>query len=79
LSRSKSQKLPILSWREVVKKLAKLGFIVVPHKGSHIVLRREGKFIAIPRHKEIAPGTLLAIIRDPGLTKEEFLKLLDKR
>lgn len=79
MSKSKSQKLPILSWREVVKKLAKLGFMVVHQRGSHIVLHREEKFIAIPRHKEIAPGTLLAIIRDAGLTKEEFLKRLYKR
>jgi predicted RNA binding protein YcfA (HicA-like mRNA interferase family) len=31
----------------------------------------------IPRHKEIKPGTLLGIIEQAGLTKEEFIGLLD--
>lgn len=34
--------------------------------------------ITIPNHKEIAPGTLRAIIRQLGLTREEFLELLSK-
>lgn len=67
----------MLSWREVVKALGRLGFTVVHQRGSHIVLHRQGKFIAVPRHREIASGTLLAIIGDAGLTKEQFLQSLD--
>ncbi|MDG7036901.1 MAG: hypothetical protein JRM72_05920 [Nitrososphaerota archaeon] len=35
-----------------------------------------GKFTVVPRHREIAPGTLMKIIAEAGLTKEDFLKLL---
>jgi len=34
--------------------------------------------VAVPRHDEIRPGTLLEIIDQMGLTKEEFLEILDK-
>jgi predicted RNA binding protein YcfA (HicA-like mRNA interferase family) len=36
----------------------------------------DGKSFTVPRHSEIRPGTLLVIIEEAGLTKEEFLKLL---
>jgi len=42
-----------------------------------MVLRRDGKMVVVPRHEEIDRGTLSAIIVQAGLTKEEFLKLLD--
>ncbi|MEM3437872.1 MAG: type II toxin-antitoxin system HicA family toxin [Nitrososphaerales archaeon] len=65
-----------MSWREVTKALQKAGFIIVHQKGSHIILSKHGKFISVPRHEEIARGTLMSIIRDAGLTKEEFLRLI---
>jgi hypothetical protein len=34
--------------------------------------------VAVPRHDEIRPGTLLEIIHQMGLTREEFLETLDK-
>ncbi|MCP8307645.1 MAG: type II toxin-antitoxin system HicA family toxin [archaeon] len=74
--KSPSKKLPVLSWREVIKALQKAGFTIAHQKGSHIILSKHGKFIAVPKHEEIAKGTLMSIIRDAGLTKEEFLKLI---
>ena len=32
--------------------------------------------LTVPNHREIAKGTLLAIIKQAGLTREEFMKLL---
>ena len=62
----------------MVKALSKVGFQPVRQRGSHIVLESpDGKSFTVPRHSEIRRGTLLAIIEEAGLTKEEFLKLLD--
>jgi len=71
-------KLPVLSGREVVKALSKVGFYVKRRKGSHIILRCDKPFaqLTVPDHKELDRGTLRAIIRQAGLTVEEFLKLL---
>ena len=74
-------KLPILSGKEVVKALKKIGYEIDHQTGSHIILRHKNpphRRLTIPNHKEIARGTLRAIIRQAGLTREEFLKLLEK-
>ncbi len=74
------RKLPILSAKEVVKALSKIGYRFDHQKGSHIVLRREEpphRRIAIPNYDEIPRGTLRAIISEAGFTVEQFLDLLD--
>ena len=69
--------LPVLRWNDVVKALGRAGFRPVRQKGNHIMLEGPGgKFTVVPRHREIAPGTLMKIIAEAGLTKEDFLKLL---
>ena len=71
--------LPRLSGREVVGALSKIGFRVDRQKGSHMVLRQDvapHRRITVPDHREIAKGTLRAIIRQAGLTVEEFQDLL---
>ncbi|PIU59264.1 hypothetical protein COS86_05165 [Candidatus Bathyarchaeota archaeon CG07_land_8_20_14_0_80_47_9] len=72
-----SRKLPTLSWRKLLKALNKAGFKTVHQKGSHIFLTDGKHKITVPRHETIKKGTLLAIIQQAGLTKEELLKLLD--
>ncbi len=74
-------KLPILSGPEVIKLLSKVGFKPARQKGSHIILVKETggeskRALVVPNHKEIDPGTLLEIIRQAGLKREEFEKLL---
>ena len=69
-------KLPLLSWREVVKVLAKLGFRVARQKGNHLILIKNECIVPVPRHREIKRGLLMEIISEAGLTREEFLKLL---
>ena len=71
--------LPRVSGREVVKTLQKVGYEKDRQRGSHIVLRRTApphRRITAPDHKEVARGTLRAIIRQAGLTVDEFKALL---
>jgi predicted RNA binding protein YcfA (HicA-like mRNA interferase family) len=69
-------KLPLLSWREVVKALTRAGFRVARQKGSHIIIVKDDIAVPIPKHKEIKRGLLIEIISEAGLTKEEFLELI---
>ena len=71
-------KLPCLSGRECIQALAKAGFEKKRQQGSHVILRRDNPFaqLVVPDHKELDRGTLRAIIRQAGLSVEEFDKLL---
>jgi predicted RNA binding protein YcfA (HicA-like mRNA interferase family) len=71
-------KLPVVSGRECVKALEKAGFHVDRQKGSHIMLYRDDPaiLVVVPNHKELDRGTLKSIIRQAGLSDEEFAKLL---
>jgi predicted RNA binding protein YcfA (HicA-like mRNA interferase family) len=70
--------LPRISGRECVKALSKAGFYLKRQEGSHMVLRRDNPFgqLVVPDHKELDRGTLRAIIRQSGLSIDEFMKLL---
>jgi len=68
-------KLPLLSWRAVIKALRKAGFTVARQKGSHIILVKDECVLPVPKHAQIKRGLLMEIIAEAGLTKEEFLKL----
>ena len=69
-------KLKVLSVREVCKILQKHGFQEVRKRGSHIVMQKrlkEGTItVPVPDHKEIKRGTMMSIIRQSGIPKEEF-------
>jgi predicted RNA binding protein YcfA (HicA-like mRNA interferase family) len=64
----------------VVKALInKVGYEQDRQRGSHIILRKHHdprRRVTVPDHKEIAKGTLGAIIRETGLTVDEFKALL---
>jgi len=70
------------SYRDVVRILGKLGFRVVRQRGSHVVLKgfckEKKRTVVVPRHREIAVGTLRGILFQAGLTVEEFLKLAER-
>ncbi|MHB2148235.1 type II toxin-antitoxin system HicA family toxin [Calditrichota bacterium LG25] len=71
--------LPRISGREVVAVLSKIGYERDRQKGSHIVLRQIAyphRRVVVPDHHEMAKGTLRKIIKQAGLTIEEFKKLL---
>jgi len=72
-------RLPRLSGREVVNALREVGYELDHQRGSHMVLRNVApphRRLTIPDHKEVAKGTLRAIIRQAGLTVNEFTALL---
>jgi predicted RNA binding protein YcfA (HicA-like mRNA interferase family) len=71
-------KLPVISGRDCVKALERTGFYFKRQEGSHIILRRESPFaqVVVPDHRELDRGTLRSIIRQAGLTVEEFARLL---
>jgi len=70
----------VLSGHEVITALGKIGFQVRRQKGSHIILVNESskskRMVVVPNHKEIDTGTLVEIIRQSGLKREEFLALI---
>lgn len=72
-------KTPVVSWKDVVKVLNKLGYTVRRQSGSHIILHRTDptNSIPVPKHDELKTGTLLAIIKCTGLTKDKFMRLLE--
>jgi predicted RNA binding protein YcfA (HicA-like mRNA interferase family) len=70
--------LPQVSGRQCVAALAKGGFRFKRQNGSHIILRRDEPFaqVVVPDHKSIDRGTLRSILRQAGMTTEEFITLL---
>lgn len=70
--------LPITSAREVLRKLLRAGFKIVTQKGSHIKLRHAttGRVTNVPLHVgDFGRKLLTKIIKQAGLTIEEFIKL----
>jgi predicted RNA binding protein YcfA (HicA-like mRNA interferase family) len=68
------------SAKRVIKALSTLGFKIVRKRGSHVVLKHvDGRLTVVPVHagEEIGTGLLYKIIKDTGLSKEEFIKLLE--
>jgi predicted RNA binding protein YcfA (HicA-like mRNA interferase family) len=65
--------------RKIIKVLEKIGFKPVRQRGSHVILKHaDGRVTVVPVHKgeQIGRGLLSKIIKDAGLTKEEFLNIL---
>jgi predicted RNA binding protein YcfA (HicA-like mRNA interferase family) len=67
-------KLPTVSGMDVVKYLSRKGFYVSHRKGSHVVLRKGDRRVVVPLHNELKPGTLLAILKQAGISREEFME-----
>ena len=71
-------KLPLISGQRAVNIFTKIGYSVDHQTGSHIILRHKDpphRRLTIPNHKEISKGTLRAIIRQAGLSRDEFIEL----
>jgi predicted RNA binding protein YcfA (HicA-like mRNA interferase family) len=71
-------RLPALSARDVVKAFARAGFEVEHQTGSHLILysavRRQT--LSVPNHNPVRRGTLRSLVRQAGLTVEEFVRSL---
>jgi len=70
-------RLPVISGDEFARAVAKIGYRWDRTQGSHMILiGPAGRRLSVPRHRELGRGLLRALIRDAGLTREEFLRLL---
>lgn len=65
------------SGAEAVRKFQKAGWSAVRQKGSHVMLTKPGYqwTLSVPQHSELGPGLLRKLIRQAGLTIEEFNEL----
>jgi len=70
--------LPAISGAEAVRAFKRAGWREDRQRSSHVILikTRHHATLSIPQHRELAPGTLRALIRASGLSVEEFVALL---
>ena len=68
-------KLPGVNHLDAVRALEKAGFQVI-RQGKHLVMSDGTRIVSIPRHNPIKGFTMGGIVRDAGLTIEEFRRLL---
>lgn len=75
-------KLPVVSGKDMIKLLSKQGFGFVHQKGDHVSLYKkignEPLLVVVPLKKEIKKGTLLSILRQARLSREEFFRLMQE-
>ena len=69
-------KLPVVSGAETIRILERLGFTVVRQRGSHVVLRRDSVGCVVPKHKELKTGTLSGVLKQAGISTDEFIAML---
>ncbi len=68
-------KLPLLSGRQVLTALTRLGFVEVHRKGSHVKMKHEdGRVIVFPFHDKVDRYTLKGALRDADIEVTDFLK-----
>ena len=76
-------KLPILSSKDIVRILLKIGFEYAPKrdKGTHTAFvkkdNKKTRLVIVPDRKEIPKGTLLSLLEQAGLSKDDLLRLLE--
>jgi len=72
-------RLPVVSGKDAAKAFSKIGYELDHQTGSHMILRQKAlpfRRLTVPNHKEIAKGTLRSLIRDAGLTVDQFSELI---
>lgn len=70
-------KFPGLSGADIVRALERLGFETVRQSGSHIIMRRGVSGCVVPNHKEVKVGTVNGVLRQAGITAQEFASSLN--
>ncbi len=71
-------RLPVISGRDFVRAIAKLGFVLDRQKGSHLILFRTDPptTLSVPDHRELDRGTLRSLLRQAGVSPDEISRLL---
>ena len=68
-------KLPLLSGRQVLAALQRLGFAEIHRKGSHVKMEHpDGRRIVFPYHDEVDRYTLKGALRDATVPVEDFIR-----
>lgn len=70
------KKLPVVSGKEAIKVFVKLGFEVRKGKGDHVVLNKGYTIFVVPLHNPLKKGTLRKILKQAGVSVEEFNDML---
>lgn len=70
--------LPRISGRDAIRALESLGFTAVRQRGSHVVMRQGSAGCVVPIHREIKTGTLSGVLKQAGVSREEFKAALTK-
>ena len=70
--------LPSVSGERAVRVFQKAGWTKDRQRGSHVILIKPGPAtsLSVPQHREVAPGTLRALIRAAGMSVDEFVALM---
>ena len=71
-------KLPVVSGAETIRALERIGFKVTRQRGSHVVLRKGSTGCVVPNHKELKKGTLAGILKQAGISNDDFIDVLKK-
>ena len=72
-------RLPVISGDDFVRVMRKVGYVWDHTEGSHMILLHPTKGrLSVPRHNELGPGLLRALINDAGLTRSEFTELIGR-
>ena len=75
-----SAQLPVVASRDAIRVFERAGYRVIPRrgKGSHVVMASDSSpaILVISSHRELPRGLLRALIRQSGLTVDEFVDLL---
>jgi predicted RNA binding protein YcfA (HicA-like mRNA interferase family) len=75
MAKKRDLKLPLLSGRQIVLTLERLGFTETHRKGSHVKMRHsDGRLIVFPYHDEVDRFTLRGALRDADIEVADFLK-----
>jgi predicted RNA binding protein YcfA (HicA-like mRNA interferase family) len=65
-------RLPRVSGADTVRALERLGFSQVRQRGSHVVMRRGSSGCVVPLHRELKAGTVAGLLRQAGVSIEDF-------
>jgi len=69
-------KLPHISGAQAIRALERLGFVVARQSGSHVVMRKGSVGCVVPNHKDVKVGTLAGVLRQAGVSADDFLRVL---
>lgn len=68
--------LPHISGAAAISALQRLGFVVARQKGSHVVMRKGSAGCVVPNHRELKVGTLASLLKQAGVSADDFMSAL---